>query len=156
MTQKTAIAGALALMLCANIRLGCIVSVDGNELEERYCAGDLKRCIRTAEEISNDLGLKNSAKVERRIFLSFRPVHGDVRYLTDAILSANPEIERGNTVYYNDRYIGSVRNVEDFEAALHNSLPHFPRGELELVPKYIKRDKIESNADVVEILMNTM
>lgn len=152
MTGKPAVAAALIFMLCANIRLGCVVSVDGKELEGRYSAGQLRACRDVAKTAGEEFGVEKFGDVQRKTVFSFRPVCGDERYLTDMLLRSSPKIERGNSVYYNGKYIGCVENKNEMKELLQKYLPHLNRSALEFVPAYIDTDEAHECEDLLEML----
>lgn len=152
MNGKAAIAGAAVFLLCANIRLGCSVSTNGSEYEEQYGIGEFRRGIKTAERMCGELGLEKCASIEHRLFLSFRPIHGDARKLTDLILRSNPRIARGNSVYYNGEYIGCIENEKEMEELLKKCPVRINSSALELIPTYIDTDKVSDCADLLDTL----
>lgn len=155
MTGKTAIAAALIFTLCANIRLGCVVSVDGKQLEGRYSKAQLRSCRDMAEAAGEEFGFEKIGDVQRKTVLSFWPVCGEERYLTDMLMKSNPRIERGNTVYYNGKYIGCVEDKNATKELLQKYLPHLNQSALEFVPAYIDTDKAYECADLLEILADS-
>ena len=133
---------AVAQLVCANISVGYTVSVGGQELPGTFSGHQLSRgrtvSCAALEEIAR--GKAEPAEYSIRTRYSLRRPDGDVRQLTDALITSSPAVGRYCAVYADGKLTGTVSDPAMLENSLLYSLHNYyyclSSGKLELRPVY--------------------
>ena len=133
---------AVVQLVCANISMGYTVSVGGQELPGTFSGNQLSRgrtvSCAALEEIARDEA--EPAEYTIRTRYSLRRPDGDVRQLTDALITSSSAVERYCAVYTDGKLTGTVSDPGMLENSplysLHNYYYCLSSGKLELCPVY--------------------
>ena len=133
---------AVVQLVCANISVGYTVSVGGQELPGTFSGKQLSRgrtvSCAALEEIARDEA--EPAEFSIRTRYSLRHPDGDVRLLTDALITSSPDVGRYCAVYTDGKHTGTVSDPGMLENSplfsLHNYYCCLSSGKLELWPVY--------------------
>ena len=157
---------SLLLMVLGNLRLGCVLSINGTELEGLYSPRDIRRAEETALAAVEELvsGHAMLPDLEKKWTLSVIPPMGGRIFATDALISSSPGVKKGNGVYVNGVLLGTVSDgdilrekTKDF---ISNQMPNSAvfgtiSGELEIKPVYTRKNH-DTNYDDMILLISGM
>jgi hypothetical protein len=133
---------AVLQLLCANLSVNYSVSFGGQELPGTFSGDQIARCRTAAGAALDEIDRGNAAAAEFSIRgrCSLRGADGDVRQLTDAIITSDPGAARYCEVYVSGAPAGTVSDpalLEDSPLySLHNYSAVMASGSLELRPVY--------------------
>ena len=157
---------SLLLLLLGNLRLGCTMSINGRTLEGLYSPRDVKKAEQTALAAAEELvyGKALLPEIEKSWSLNIVPPMGGRMKLTDALLSSCPGVKKGDGVYVNGVFLGTVADGEllkektrDFiysqmpNAAVFGSIS----GELDIKTVYTRKNH-DTNYDDMLLLISGM
>lgn len=157
---------SLLLMVIGNLRLGCVLSINGTNLEGLYSPKDIRRAEETALAAVEELvsGHAMLPELEKKWTLSVIPPMGGRIFATDALISSSPGVKKGNGVYVNGVLLGTVsdgdilrKKTQDF---ISNQMPNAAvfgtiSGELEIKPVYTRKNH-DTNYDDMILLISGM
>lgn len=153
----------LALLLAANLRPTCAVTVAGETLPGRYGLRQTERCEAIARETAEEILGQEALLPEPalRVGLSLRRADGEDAVLTDALLRAVPGVAVAEEVRVNGVRLGTVADgqalVRALERSIRGQMPlaavsYSLSGRLELSRVYTRSGKCTPDSDMILLI----
>ncbi|MBQ7472953.1 MAG: hypothetical protein IJS79_01220 [Oscillospiraceae bacterium] len=152
---------ALLFVFTANLNLCCRVGVNGKWDDAAYSLGDARRAELVAAAAAEEILPRRARmpEIEHCLFLSLRAPRGEIRHLSDRILSEVPGVSRLYAVHAGGRSFGVAADRDKLEerlrAALYSSMPgsavraSFSEA-IEIVPVYGRSGSALPCADIAQ------
>ncbi|MBQ7895934.1 MAG: hypothetical protein IJ364_05195 [Oscillospiraceae bacterium] len=154
---------SLSLLLLSSLRLGCTLSINGRQLEGVYAPKDIERAelvaLAAAEELLS--GHAMLPEIEKSWSLSIIPPMGGRIFACDALLSACPGVKKGDGVYVNGVFLGTVADgkllKEKTREFISSQMPNAAvfgsiSGELEIATVYTRKNHDTNYEDMLLLI----
>ncbi len=151
---------ALCMAVAANMRIGCKVSVKGEELDGLYSPAEVKACIAVAESAAEEILLRENTlpAPELRYSLTFASPCGDRNALSEALLLSSSGVEKLYSVTAKGTKLGYVSDGDALRSALEarieairpdSALSGAYSGKIDISPVYTAGRAVTDIGDMV-------